>query len=55
MSGHDICCTEIYHGESVGNQRQCACVCMYEGWGYSDLGEKKMVNHRRNTLEFSKS
>lgn len=25
------------------------------GWRYSDLGDKKMVNHRRNILEFSKS
>ena len=25
------------------------------GWRYSDLEDKKMINHRRNILEFSKS
>lgn len=54
MPGHDSCCAEICHGESVGNHRHCVRVCMYWGWRDSDLGDKKMINHRRNILEFSK-
>ena len=29
--------------------------CMGGRWRYSDLGDKKMINYRRNILEFSKS